>query len=99
MSPTGAAIHHDLQETVEILTPDGDLVAPMPAGLGEAELRGMYRWMMRLRALDARAMLLQRQGRLGTYPPFAGQEASQAGSVLPLARTDWLCPTYRDHGR
>lgn len=85
-------------EPHRILSPEGTLLGPLPEGVGEAELKGMYRWMVRLRTFDQRALTLQRQGRLGTYPPYSGQEASQAGSVLPLRRDDWLCPTYRDHG-
>ena len=41
---------------------------------------------------------LQRQGRIGTYVPFAGQEAAQVGSALALGNEDWMFPTYRDHG-
>src|SRR2546429_9772314 len=32
----------------------------------------------------------QRQGRIGTFAPIKGQEASQLGSVFTLRRTDWM---------
>jgi pyruvate dehydrogenase E1 component alpha subunit len=53
---------------------------------------------MRLaRHFDTRAVNLQRQGRMGTYPPLSGQEAAQAGSALALREADWLFPSYREH--
>jgi pyruvate dehydrogenase E1 component alpha subunit len=51
--------------------------------------------MARLRAFDERAVILQRQGRIGTYPTFYGEEAVQAASVMALESRDWLFPTYR----
>jgi pyruvate dehydrogenase E1 component alpha subunit len=41
---------------------------------------------------------LQREGRLGTYPSFLGQEASQVGSVLAVEQSDWLFPSFRESG-
>ncbi|MRX71837.1 pyruvate dehydrogenase (acetyl-transferring) E1 component subunit alpha [Bacillus lacus] len=54
--------------------------------------------MIRIRMFDKKAISLQRQGRIGTYAPYEGQEASQAGSAMALKSGDWLFPTYRDHG-
>ncbi|BDG59046.1 pyruvate dehydrogenase (acetyl-transferring) E1 component subunit alpha [Caldinitratiruptor microaerophilus] len=87
-----------VQAPLQCLTPAGELAAPLPPGLDANRLVEIYRWMVRLRAFDSRALRLQRQGRLGTYAPYSGQEACQVCSVLPLQRTDWICPTYRDHG-
>lgn len=81
---------------LQILRPDGTLAGEMPSGLTEQDLVQIYRWMVRLRTYDQRALTLQRQGRMGTYAPYSGQEASQVGSVWPLTRTDWLAPTYRE---
>ncbi|WP_188456929.1 pyruvate dehydrogenase (acetyl-transferring) E1 component subunit alpha [Virgibacillus oceani] len=58
----------------------------------------LYYHMTRIRTYDQKGVALQRQGRIGTYVPFAGQEASQVGSALALADDDWMFPTYRDHG-
>lgn len=55
----------------------------------------LFAAMARLRAFDERAVILQRQGEIGTYPPYYGEEAVQAGSVLALEGDDWLFPTYR----
>ncbi|WP_345290219.1 thiamine pyrophosphate-dependent enzyme, partial [Streptomyces gulbargensis] len=56
-----------------------------------------YKHLTRVRTFDRKAISLQRQGRLGTYAPFEGQEAAQVGSALSLEENDWLFPTYRDH--
>ncbi len=55
----------------------------------------LYRAMVGLRSFDERAVILQRQGVIGTYPTYYGEEAVQAASVLALADSDWLFPTYR----
>src|SRR5699024_12068757 len=57
-----------------------------------------YYHMYRIQTFDGKAINLQRQGRIGTYPPFGGQEAAQVGSALALDGDDWMFPTYRDHG-
>jgi pyruvate dehydrogenase E1 component alpha subunit len=55
------------------------------------------RFMKLSRALDALAIKLQRLGRLGTYSPVHGQEASVVGSAFALDRTrDWIVPAYRE---
>src|SRR5439155_24745899 len=51
-------------------------------GVGEKDLVEMWRLMRYLRAFDERAVALQRQGRLGTYPIYWGQEGIQVGSAL-----------------
>lgn len=70
----------------------------MVATLGEwsRELAlDLFTAMAQLRAFDERAVILQRQGRIGTYPTFYGEEAVQAASVRALRSGDWLFPTYR----
>lgn len=66
--------------------------------VGEELAATLYRDMVLLRAFDERAINLQRQGRIGTFPPSLGQEASEIGSAHAIRRTDWLVPSYRDHG-
>ncbi|MER2262739.1 MAG: pyruvate dehydrogenase (acetyl-transferring) E1 component subunit alpha [Psychrobacillus sp.] len=64
----------------------------------EILVKELYFHMLRIRTFDRKAINLQRQGRLGTYAPFEGQEAAQVGSALALKEDDWVFPTYRDHG-
>ena len=63
----------------------------LPSGLA---LR-LFSAMATLRAFDERAVILQRQGVIGTYPTYFGEEAVQSASVLALEAQDWLFPTYR----
>lgn len=65
--------------------------------INEELVKKFYRQLICMRTLDRKAKSLQRQGRLGTYPPFEGQEAAQVGSAFALAENDWMFPTYRDH--
>jgi pyruvate dehydrogenase E1 component alpha subunit len=45
---------------------------------------------------DQRRLKLQRQGRVGTFAPAWGQEASQAGSIYATTDDDWFCPSFRE---
>ena len=73
---------------------DPELLPP----LTDAEIRHMYESMVLARVFDERAVALQREGRLGTYPPITGQEATQVGSALALAPADWVFPSFREMG-
>ncbi|MHA6252233.1 pyruvate dehydrogenase (acetyl-transferring) E1 component subunit alpha [Oceanobacillus sp. CAU 1775] len=68
------------------------------AEVTEEKAKQFYYHMLRLRTYDKKGRALQRQGRIGTYVPFEGQEGAQVGSSLALRDEDWLFPTYRDHG-
>jgi pyruvate dehydrogenase E1 component alpha subunit len=53
--------------------------------------------MLLSRAYDARAVGMQRQGRLGVVSPVKGQEASVVGTAMALdPAIDWVFPTYRE---
>uniref|UniRef100_UPI00260DF703 thiamine pyrophosphate-dependent enzyme n=1 Tax=uncultured Thermus sp. TaxID=157149 RepID=UPI00260DF703 len=64
--------------------------------IGEGEALALYRAMRRARFFDEKALLLQRQGRLGVYAPFMGQEAAQVGVALALGEKDFVVPSYRE---
>ena len=79
------------------LSPDGTLTQPLPEALEDpAVLRELYRWMVLTRAFDAKAIELQRSGRLGTYPPCLGQEAVGVGVGHAMRREDVLVPSFRE---
>ena len=84
---------------VGVLDPDGEVRngATVP-DLDDDELLSMYEEMKLSRHLDERAVSLQRQGRMGTYPPLAGQEAAQVGATHALADDDPILDQYREHG-
>jgi len=73
---------------------DADLMPP----LSDAEIVRMYEAMVLARTFDERAVALQREGRLGTYPPIRGQEAAQVGSALALTPAEWIFPSFREMG-
>ncbi|GGL45780.1 pyruvate dehydrogenase (acetyl-transferring) E1 component subunit alpha [Halocalculus aciditolerans] len=81
-----------------ILDTDGRVVdgASVP-DLSDEEFVELYEYMKLARHFDQRAVSLQRQGRMGTYPPLSGQEGAQVGSALALRDEDWLIPSYREH--
>lgn len=62
----------------------------------DEDLVNLYKWMITSRVYDERSMMYQRQGRIGTYAPFKGQEAAQVGSAYALAKGDWIYPSYRE---
>lgn len=71
---------------------DGDLEPDIPDDL----LRGLFRTMLLGRRFDERLLNLQRQGRIGTFPPTTGQEAAQLGIVAALEADDWMAPSFRE---
>jgi pyruvate dehydrogenase E1 component alpha subunit len=71
--------------------------APVPDGLAEKDLLEIYRWLVLLRTFDERAVALQRQGRIGTYALYWGEEATQAGTLYACDEADWVFPSYRQN--
>jgi pyruvate dehydrogenase E1 component alpha subunit len=53
--------------------------------------------MLLSRAVDEKAFNLQRQGRLGTFAPCGGQEATIVGVAMAMRPgVDWFVPQYRE---
>jgi pyruvate dehydrogenase E1 component alpha subunit len=94
-----ALLDRDPTDTVQVLDQEGEVVAPelLPA-IGDDELLGLYRDMRLVRHFDERMVSLQRQGRVGTFAPAAGQEATQVGSTHALRDSDTVSYQYREHG-
>jgi pyruvate dehydrogenase E1 component alpha subunit len=51
--------------------------------------------MLLARRFDERMLILQRQGKIGTFAPIKGQEA-QVGAVAALDPDDWIVPSFRE---
>ncbi len=83
-----------------VFRPDGTLAAePRHAlGLSPTGLVDLYRKMVLIRRADQEALNLQRQGELGLWGQFLGQEAAQVGATMALEPTDWIFPSYREFG-
>src|SRR5256712_7742001 len=75
---------------------DGNLDAGLGPKPAPGELGSLHRAMVLARRFDERMVRLQRQGRIGTFAPIKGQEASQLGSVVTLRATDWMVPSFRE---
>jgi pyruvate dehydrogenase E1 component alpha subunit len=82
----------------QILKPDGTLQAGEKPPIDEGETLRLYQKMLFIRLADQRGLMLQRQGRFGTYAPIWGQEACQVGSVYVLQKGDWVFPAFREIG-
>jgi pyruvate dehydrogenase E1 component alpha subunit len=81
-----------------VLDEYGNVDETLMPPLSETEIIRIYEAMVLSRTFDERALILQREGRLGTYPPILGQEAAQVGSALALSAADWVFPSFREMG-
>lgn len=91
----------DLPENIEylsILDEDGNLDSELEPDLSDELLRGLHRVMLLSRRFDERMLKLQRMGRIGTFAPIKGQEASQLGVVAAMRDSDWMVPSFRETG-
>jgi 2-oxoisovalerate dehydrogenase E1 component alpha subunit len=67
-------------------------------GLGEEDLRRIYRFMLLARRTDERSWILNRQGKAAFVISCQGQEAAQVGAAYNLRPGhDYVYPYYRDH--
>ena len=79
-----------------VLRDDGTADPSIAHGLSDETALRAYFEMRRLRTLDARMILLQRQGRVGFYGAATGQEAVPIASGLALSPDDWVFPALRE---
>jgi pyruvate dehydrogenase E1 component alpha subunit len=66
--------------------------------LSATDLKKLYATMVRVRKMDEKLILLQRQGRIGFYLSCLGQEACHIGAAFALNDDDWIFPHYRNPG-
>src|SRR5437773_2868867 len=83
-------------EHLSVLDSEGNLDTALEPKLSADELKSLYRAMVLGRRLDERMVRLQRQGRIGTFAPIKGQEASQMGTAFTLRPADWMVPSFRE---
>lgn len=83
----------------QFLDPQGKVVAPLPEFARKPEnLKVLYRWMVLMRAYDAKAIALQRTGQINTFASLLGQEAVNAGIGSAMHKDDVFLMTYRENG-
>jgi 2-oxoisovalerate dehydrogenase E1 component alpha subunit len=85
----------DLTSYVDV---DGMPLGELPAFADDEALIGMYRAMVLTRTFDAKAVALQRTGRLGTFASSLGQEAVSVGIGSAMRPDDVLVPSFREQG-
>ncbi|GEB66621.1 pyruvate dehydrogenase E1 component alpha subunit [Sinomonas atrocyanea] len=86
---------------IQLLSPHGERrpherYDALVADLGPEALASLYEDMVVARRIDAEGTALQRQGQLGLWPPFLGQEAAQIGSAHAIAPDDFIFASYRE---
>ncbi len=83
-------------ERLSILDEEGNVDKKLDPDLPRDLLLKLYRAMVTGRRFDERLLALQRQGRIGTFPPTSGQEAAHLGAVAVLNEDDWMVPAFRE---
>ncbi len=81
---------------LQILDEHGTVDSALAPALSEPQLLTLYRAMLLGRRVDERMLKLQRQGRIGTFPPTTGHEAAVCAPALAMRSSDWLVGTYRE---
>jgi pyruvate dehydrogenase E1 component alpha subunit len=79
-----------------VLRDDGSIDPANDPGVSPEIVMRAYREIKRLRVLDARMMLLQRQGRIGFYGTCTGQEATPIAAGLATEPSDWVFQALRE---
>ena len=84
-------------KVLEVLNVDGKIIdEKLDPKLDKETLLKMYKTMTLGRVADNRAVQYQRQGRMLTYAPNIGQEATQVGAAAALEDRDWVSPAFRE---
>ncbi len=82
----------------QVLDHEGNVRKDLEPKIDNETLVRAYKAMVLTRLGDDKAVKLQRQGRMGAYPPSKGQEASQVGPALVLEDGDWTVWAFREMG-
>jgi 2-oxoisovalerate dehydrogenase E1 component alpha subunit len=83
----------------QILDEQSHVVSELPDFAKDtSHLLKLYKLMVLNRLFDAKAIALQRTGKMGTYPSTRGQEAVFVGMGDALEKQDVFIPYYRDVG-
>ncbi len=81
---------------LQVLRDDGSVDEDRDPGLDDATARSIYRHMLRIRLIDERMLMRQRQGKVGFYGASTGQEATPVVTAHCLSEADWVFPALRE---
>lgn len=83
---------------LQILDETGNVDRKLEPKLDDDTLLRLHRAMTYAREGDQRLLKLQRQGRIGTFGPCTGQEASVCGPAFAMNADDWFVGSFRELG-
>jgi pyruvate dehydrogenase E1 component, alpha subunit len=84
---------------LQYLDADGRPVRELPENFRDpAKLVPLFKQMLYVRTFDAKAVALQRTGKLGTYASCLGHEATHVGIGASMRPDDVYAPSYREYG-
>ncbi|MBD3210139.1 pyruvate dehydrogenase (acetyl-transferring) E1 component subunit alpha [Candidatus Micrarchaeota archaeon] len=81
---------------IQILDKNGKVDEELEPDISKDVLDKLYRHMVTARTWDKKCLALQRTGRMYTYAPLVGQEATIIGTGMAADKTDWIFPSYRE---
>jgi len=85
-------------EYLSIIDGKGQVDEALDPKLDSKLLLHIYRLMLTARRLDERCINMQRQGRIGTYGPCRGQEATHCAATVVMEPEDWVVHAFREPG-
>ncbi len=83
---------------LQILDENGEVDKKLEPKIPTADLISMYRSMTLGRLFDERMLKLQRQGRIGTFGPSIGQEATHCVPAYLMKEKEWMVGAFREVG-
>jgi pyruvate dehydrogenase E1 component alpha subunit len=83
---------------LQILDEEGNVDKKLEPEIAPDLLLKIYRAMVLAREADQRMLKLQRQGRIGTFGPSSGQEATAVGAAAAMTDADWFVAAFRELG-
>ncbi|MHA2621750.1 MAG: thiamine pyrophosphate-dependent dehydrogenase E1 component subunit alpha [bacterium JZ-2024 1] len=86
------------EEPFTVIGTDGELLGEVQHGLSASQQIEIYRYMVRTRLVDERALIMQKQGKIAFYASSAGQECTQVATAYALQEGDWVFPSHREQG-
>ncbi|MBS3093943.1 pyruvate dehydrogenase (acetyl-transferring) E1 component subunit alpha [Candidatus Pacearchaeota archaeon] len=83
---------------LQILDENGNCDEKLKPSISLEMIKKIYSLLILTRIFDEKALSLQRQGRIGTFPPIKGEEACQIASAILMENGDMAFPAFREHG-